>query len=294
MSLPVQPRRRIDAYVAELAEACGGLNGPLVSIVVFGSAATGGYEPGSSDVDLLLVLADGSDSVEWVRVGAVARDLEARHGLAKERVRQQRGSVMIRGLADRLTANGRSFFICTRADLLSGEPRRILGLPRMQAVLVDRIAVPSMTGSGVVVWGEDLLARVTLRPIRRADVAKACFGLFNQVLFIAAIYPFLPDATRYAMDALKRSVHSCYFCHHLRPAPLAAEVAYFQERYGSDPALGWLLALRRDYRPSFRFVVGSAWAILRLHMRTIRDVRFPLEPRTRPVVTNGAMKPSPH
>ena len=86
--------------------------------------------------------------------------------------------------------NVRAFFVCTRSDLLSGEPARVLDIPAAQAFFVDRIAIPSIVSSGITVWGENLLARVALLPIRRLDVAKAFFGLFNQVLFTAMVYPF--------------------------------------------------------------------------------------------------------
>ena len=75
--------------------------------------------------------------------------------------------------------NVRAFFVCTRSDLLSGEPARVLDIPLVQAFFVDRIAIRSIVSSGITVWGEDLLARVALLPIRRLDVAKAFFGLFN-------------------------------------------------------------------------------------------------------------------
>lgn len=133
--------------------------------------------------------------------------------------------------------------------------------------------------SGVTVWGEPLLDAVPLPPIRRLDVGKSFFGLFGQVLFAAAWYPLLPDATKYAMDALKRSVHHCYFCHHARPAPLPEEVAFLAARDGPSPALARLLELRRAYRPSFRFVVGCLPALARLHLGTARRARFPRAPR---------------
>jgi hypothetical protein len=184
--------------------------------------------------------------------------------------------------ADRVTANARAFFVCTRSDLLSGEPARILGIPRIQARFVDRVAIASIVASGVTAWGEDLLDAVPLPPIRRLDVGKAFFGLFGQALFTAAWYPLLPDATKYAMDTLKRSVHNCYFCHHARPAPLAEEVAFLDVRDGPIPALARLLELRRAYRPSYGFVVGCLPALVRLHLRTARQVRFPRPPRAAP------------
>ena len=162
---------------------------------------------------------------------------------------------------------------------LSGDPARILDIPSTQARFVDRIALPSIVASGVTVWGDDLLTHVQLPPIRRFDVAKAFFRLFNQVLFSAVVYAVLPGATKYAMDALKRSVHSCYFCYHIRSAPLAVEVAFFNERHGPSRSLARLLALRSEYRPSFRFVLGCLPALARLHLRTALDISFPRDAR---------------
>jgi hypothetical protein len=116
---------------------------------------------------------------------------------------------------------------------------------------------------------------VVLLPIRRFDAAKALFGLFNQVLFAAMVYPLLPDAIKYAMDALKRSVHNCYFCSKLQPAPLTDEVAYFEQRHGPSSALTRLLSLRAKYRSSFGFVLRCLPAVARLHLRTAFDNHFP-------------------
>jgi hypothetical protein len=271
---------RIDAYVAEIARVGSGSRDSLVSIILFGSASTGGYVASLSDLDLVLVLNDHADPAEKERIHRAVEELEARHGFAKPRARGAGIVARVAGrMADRLTSNDRTFFLCTRGDLLSGDPGRILDLRRSQAVFVDRIAMPSILGSGVTLWGEDLLDRVPLPPIRRVDVGKGWFGLISQMVWAIAAYPLVPNATRYAMDILKRSVHSCYFCHHLRAAGIAEEVAYFQTRYGEDPALRRLLALRREYHESFPFVLQSIRAIGRLHLRTAREVRFPLDPR---------------
>jgi hypothetical protein len=281
----------VEAYLADVVGACAPPNGPLVSLVLFGSVATGGYSTPVSDVDLLLVVGNAADDAERRRLAEAVAELEAWHGLAKARPQRTGGfSAALESFADRISANVRAFFICTRADLLSGEPARILGIPRAQARFVDRVAIPSIVASGTTVWGEDLLADVPLPPIRRLDVAKAFFGLFNQALFAAAVYPLLPGATKYAMDALKRSVHNCYFCHHARPASLPAEIEFFESRYGGDRALKRLLSLRREYQPSLAFVVGCLPALARLHLRTARDVAFPRVARS---CTNPAEPASP-
>jgi hypothetical protein len=280
----VAPERRlaptVSTYLADIVGEVGAPGGPLASLVLFGSAATGGYSASVSDVDLLVVLHDDSDAASHERVRRRIADLEARHSIAKPRPRSCHAlGAALTAFADRVTGNVRAFFVCRRADLLSGDPARILGIPRTQALFVDRVAIPSIMASGVTVWGEHLLDAVPLPPIRRADVGKAFLGLFGQTLLTAACYPLLPDATKYAMDALKRSVHNCYFCHHARPAPLAEEVAFLETRDGPSTALTRLLELRCAYRPSYGFVIQCLPALLRLHWRTARLVSFPRAPR---------------
>lgn len=265
---------------------CAAPGSPFLSLVLFGSAATGGYAAAVSDVDLLLVLHDDASTEDrrHVRDGIAALELD--HGLAKRRP-HRRGVLEV--FAERITANERAFFVCTRGDLLSGRPSRIFDIPPAQALFVDRVAIPSILGSAVVLWGEDLLAQVPLPPIRRLDVGKAFFALFNQVLFCAALYPALPRATKYAMDALKRSVHNCYFCSHGRSASLAEEVAYFEECHGASRTLAQLLMLRREYRPSFGFVLACLPAIAHLHLRTALGNRFPREVEPRGSVLPGVL-----
>jgi hypothetical protein len=154
----------IDAYVADIARVGGGSRGSLVSIILFGSASAGGYVDGLSDLDLLLVVRDDTELAERERIGRAVRELEARHRFAKPR-KGEAGvlSSAARSIANRVTANGRTFCICRRADLLSGDPGRLLGLSRVQTAFVDRIAVPSILGSGVTLWGENLLAKVRQR-----------------------------------------------------------------------------------------------------------------------------------
>jgi hypothetical protein len=278
------PPLPVAAYLADVIGICEGANGRIVSLVLFGSAATGGYTGRTSDVDLLLAVRDDADAAVRIHIREQVATLEVTHGLAKpqdSRSRTLAGAIAaaLTAFADRVTANVRAFFICTRADLLSGDPARILDIPRRQAHFVDRAAIPSIVASGRTIWGEPLLGRVPLLPIRRMDVAKAFFGLFNQVLFSAAVYPLLPRATKYAMDALKRSVHNCYFCHHARTAPLVTEVAFFKERYGPDRTLERLVVLREQYRPSFGFVLSCLAELVRLHLRTALNLQFPRAPR---------------
>jgi predicted nucleotidyltransferase len=267
---------RVQAYLDAIVQMGAESGRELVSVILFGSAATGGFSGTASDVDLLLVLRDGASVEERRRLCDDVARLEAYHGLRDAR---PRAAGPLEQLVERVTGNGRSFFVCTRGDLLSGSVSRILGLPPAQALFVDRAVIPSIVASAETAWGEELLADVALPPIRRFDVFKAFQGPFGQVLLVAAVFPVLPEATRYAMGALKRSVHNCFFCYHARAAPLDEEVEFFQRRLGPSRSLAQLLALRREYRQSFMFVLGCLPALARLHLRTASDNRFPRAPR---------------
>jgi hypothetical protein len=77
------------------------------------------------------------------------------------------------------------------------------------------------------------------------------------------------------MGALKHSLHSCYFCYHLKTDPLNEEVEFFNSRLGRSRTLLELLNQRRKYHRSFAFVLRCIPVLFRLHLRTAWDNRFP-------------------
>jgi hypothetical protein len=261
----------VGAYVDAVIEMCAASECAPVSVILFGSAAAGGFSDAVSDVDLVIVLPDDASAACRPRLKAAAKELEILHGLG---MASSRRPGALESLVNRITGNDHSLFVCSRGELISGDPGRILGVPPAQAFFVDRVVVPSIVFSAVTVRGKDLLALVRLPPIRRLDVFKAFFGLFNSALMIAVLFPVLAGATGYAMGTLKRSVHNCYFCYHSRRAPLEEEIDFFQRR-GRIPALGQLLTLRSEYQESFGFVLRCLPALVRLHYRTALDNRFP-------------------
>ena len=259
------------AYLGALEAATRSSIPEVVSLIAFGSAVVGGYEEGLSDVDLIIVVSDETDAEGLERVRATVAGVEAEHGLGPSLRRSATEQLL-----DRLTANVRSFFVCTRTDLLSGDAARILGLPRAQASFVDGVVLPSIFNAAATVSGEDLVHGVPLRPVTRGDILRAWFALTGQALLCVLAYPFTRDATKFAMGVVKRSVHNCYCCYHGAPAQLSTEAAFFARRRPSlEPPLRRLLALRRDYLPSPRFVAGAAWILAQLHLVTALDNQFP-------------------
>jgi predicted nucleotidyltransferase len=263
---------RVQAYLDAVIEECADGDGSLVSVILFGSAATGGFADAISDVDLIFVLPDGAGQEVRRRLNRSVRDLEILHGLAGDSLRS-RG--VFESLIDKITGNAHSFFVCTRAELLSANAAAILGVPAAQALFVDRVVIPSIVFSAVTVWGEELLGEIVLPPIRRLDVFKSFFALANQAWLAFAAFRVLPGATRLSMGALKKSVHHYYFCCHGRPAALEKEIEFFQGTHGTVPALEQLISLRLEYRESFTFAARCIPAVARLHLRAALDNRFP-------------------
>ena len=268
IQLPV----RVQTYLDALVQTCAQDQAALVSVVLFGSAAKGGFSGDVSDVDLIIVVSDAAPRTQRRRLAEDVGRLEALHGL---RPATTHSPGRLRTFIERVMSHGFSCFVCTRSDLISGDVARVLGVQPLEAPFVDRIVFASIVASAVTVWGEDLLPQVVVPSVRRLDVFKALLTFSNQVLLSAVAFPALPDATKYAMGALKHSLHSCFFCYHQRTAAVAEEVDFFQRQMGPSQTLVELLALRRKDRRSFAFVIRCLPAIVRLHVRTARDNRFP-------------------
>ena len=263
---------RVQTYIEALVQTCAQDRTPLVSVVLFGSAAKGGFSGAVSDVDVILVVSDEASRARRLRLGEDVARLETLHELRPATTHSPGG---VRARIERAVGHGFSCFVCTRSDLISGDVARVLDLRAWEAPFVDRIVFASIVASAVTVWGENLLPRVLVPSVRRLDVFKALFGFSGQVLLSVVTFPVLPDATKYAMGALKHSLHSCFFCYHQRTTTVEDEVAFFNQRLGASRTLVELLSLRRQYRRSFAFVMRCLPTVARLHLRTARENQFP-------------------
>ena len=74
-AMPLRLRAYLDATVDSLTTE----EGLLVSLILFGSAATGGFTEKQSDIDLIVVVRDGLSAAAKRRVQDVVTRLEAEH-----------------------------------------------------------------------------------------------------------------------------------------------------------------------------------------------------------------------
>ena len=262
---------RVQQYLDEVSQLHSNSAISLVSVILFGSAASGAFSQ-SSDVDLIIVIPDETSPEDRRHLRAEVNELEIMHGL---RLPESPRKKSLESFAERAGGHAHSCFHCTRADLISGNVARIFGLRGAEEIFLERMFLASVIVSARTVWGEDLLSLVPLPSLRRLDVFKSLFRSTSFILFCAAAFPVLSDATKYAMSTFKHSVHSCYFCYHIKTTSLNDEVAFFNARMGRDRTLQDLLNQRNEYHRSFAFVLRCVPTLLRLHLRTLRDNRFP-------------------
>jgi hypothetical protein len=262
---------RVQQYLDAVAQVHAGGVTSLVSVILFGSAASGAFSE-SSDVDLIIVIPNETSQKDRRLLRGVVTDLEISHGL---RLPESHPKNPLQKFAEHAGGHAHSCFFCTRDDLLSGDVARVFGLRAAEEVFLERMFFASVIVSAKTVWGEDLLSLVPLPSLRYLDVFKALFRLTGLVLFDAAAFLVLSDATRYAMGALKHALHSCYFCYHLRTAPLAEEAAFFNSRLGRSGTLLDLLSQRQECHRSFAFVLRCVPTLFLLHLRTVWDNQFP-------------------
>ena len=262
----------IQKYLEAIAQLRLPSGAPLVSVILFGSAAKGAFTANVSDVDLIVVLPDTASQDDRRHIQEKVLALEIIHGF---RMPSDRTRGWLEKYVERCTGYSLSGFVCTRSDLLSGEITRVLRLSPLEGAFVDRIVLAGVIVSAVTVWGEELLAQVPIPALRRLDVLKALFIFLSAVILSAAVFPLFPNATKYAMGVLKHSLHSCYFCYQQKTASLKEEVDFLGSRVSRRNVLDDLLNRRRRYSPSLAFVLSCLPILFRLHVRTARDNRFP-------------------
>src|SRR2546426_4218602 len=72
---------RVRTYIEALVQTCAQDGSPLVSVVLFGSAAKGGFSGGVSDVDVIIVVSDDASRAKTLRLGEDVARLETLHEL---------------------------------------------------------------------------------------------------------------------------------------------------------------------------------------------------------------------
>src|SRR5687768_2019172 len=119
-----QPRKKspayppqADEYLNDVVQLADERHPAIVSILIFGSVVKGEFSQSISDVDLMVVLADEASQQMKHNISDGFAALELKHGL-----RKQSNSTLERlyGGVDRMASQFKSYFVCYKRDLLSG------------------------------------------------------------------------------------------------------------------------------------------------------------------------------
>ena len=141
---------RVQNYIEALIQTCAQDHIPLVSVVLFGSAAKGGFSTAVSDVDVIIVVSDDASRAKRLRLLEDVVRLETVHEFRPATMHRPG---RLRARIERAVGHGLSCFVCTRSDLLSGNVAPVLNLLPWEALFVDRIVYASIVASAVYRMG---------------------------------------------------------------------------------------------------------------------------------------------
>lgn len=188
---PVPPKLvpYFEQVVRESSEICGD---KLRSIILFGSLARGEFSESVSDVDLLFVVSDDTSHATIKKLDSTLERLEFSAGPVRDR------SHFLRVFASR-TALFKSHFIIRYGTFLSLDAKRLfeeaegfrLPLGGLFFQLAPRdLAVSNILSGAVVVWGENVLSRISpTRPpgslgrVFIVSLVLSLFGALSSLMF---------------------------------------------------------------------------------------------------------------
>jgi predicted nucleotidyltransferase len=279
MKKPADVPAKVRDYVDEVLKIAKERSLEIVSIAVFGSVAKGGFSQSVSDVDLIVALADKVPQKAKGLITSDLADLELKHGL---REHPKSKTEFVYSQIDRMAGQFKSHFVCYACDLLAGNSSAVFGWhPLAEPFFSTRIGFANIVTSAKTIWGADLLKQAHVPPVRKWHLTNNCLSFLslNGIAFLT--FPILPNATKYSMSVMKWMIHNCHFCYTLKAATLEEGVEFFRAKLEHNKALLELLSLRREYRPSLKFVMECFHAIVHLYVMTVRENRFPIkiEPR---------------
>ena len=271
VDLPVKVRD----YLDEVLKIANERSPDIVSISVFGSVAKGGFSHFVSDVDLIIALADEVPKKAKRLISSDLADLELKHRL-REYPKSKTEFIYLQ--IDHMAGQFKSHFVCYERDLLSGNSAVVFGWhPLAESFFSTRIGFANIIASAKTIWGKDLCKQAHVPPIRRWHLINNClsFLTLNAIAFLT--FPILPNATKYSMSVLKWMLHNCHFCYTLKAATIEEGVEFFRTKLENNRPLVELLSLRREYRPSLKFVKECFRMLVHLYVLTARENKFPIE-----------------
>ena len=262
--LPLSVRRYLGRVFSLLSAL---LEKDLVALYVFGSVV-GGECCDTSDLDLLIVLDDGTPPQLIRYVDGLLESLEAEYEL----VSADRSLVgrVLRAI-ERSTGMFISHFLCRRGDLLRGRVSNVFS----NNILMSKLLAPasivfgSVLSRKVKVYGEDILGGVTIPKPSPLTLLKSLAMNLLLSLFSLLLYPLTPRANRYEMEAAKWSILASYYFLKKTNPGLNEALKFFAELGLPKTYCERLLQLRMRYENDVRFGLSTPYYVLKIHVKAL-------------------------
>jgi len=243
----------------------------LVSVVLFGGVAEGYFSKDVSDVDIIVVLSDTCSKEDIKKARTTMKNIEIKYNFSHDSYR----------IIDRLLQLFNehigiftSHFVCKKSAFENGNFNemflRITPFFLIADLIVPkRILLTNISGSGRVIYGDELLQQIKISKCGIIELIKDCIMNFVLSLVAIGVYPFSNAATKYSLGAMKWSLINCKTYLHGQSTNLEEAREYFMQNKIIGDFLREMFQLRENYKNNIYFAVTTPVIIIYIHIITI-------------------------
>lgn len=262
-------KKRAAKYIKEILEDINTrFPGKLVSLVLFGSSVNG-VPTKISDVDLLIVMDNSITKKDLQRIRSRVEKLAGKY-----KFWSYPQSLFDRILRSVKLSTGMfvPFFVTCERDLDKGAFTKVFNVNRFLAFFLSpKVTVlKSIKENYRILWGKDVIKEMKIHNPSRIDLPKGLFLNLLQSVAAFFISPFIEDATKYSLEALKWALYT------LRPHMCKENKARLDDIVNSLIKTGYYTEefltfkkLRRNYRNDYRFILMAPQLVTALYIRPL-------------------------
>lgn len=265
-------KKRAALYIKNiLNEINRSFPGKLVSLVLFGSSVNG-VPTKISDVDLLIVMDNSVTKKDLKDIRLLVEKLATKYQFWN-----YPKSIFERLLRGVKLSTGMfvPFFVTREEDIVKGKFTRIFNVNRLLAFFLSpkSTVLKSIKCNYRILWGKDVIKEIRIDSESRIDLPKGLFLNLLQSIAAFFISPFVEEATKYSLEALKWALYT------LRPHLYRKRRAKLDDIVNSLIKAGYypeeLLTFKRlryNYRNDYRFILMAPQVVTALYIRPLLTI----------------------
>jgi len=246
----------IQQLIIEFVEVTHKFN--IISIIHFGSKNFTKI----SDVDLIIVV-NGIENNEIKEIRRKLKLIEIKYGF-RSITKSLIGNIL--NLIEEDTGMFCSNFVCNRQDLIEGKFSKIFHTNRFLTYLLipTNIVFLNIFSSYKIIYGEEINHLLPQFDINYFQYIKSILMCFILSIISILLLFVSKDATKYAMEAVKWSLHNTYFYHNRNSMTTEELISLFIDK--GFKHLIRLQQLRMNYKKDVFFNLLSLFLVVKIHM----------------------------